>query len=157
MLLKTNLTRLLALAAIILLLPAGVSQAQKAAGKEAASPKDFQVSFKLDPRLTQGMYMGERWVSPLTYTRVQEGKKPLIVEAKAEGLDAEGNPVQVNPTWKPGNPDLFQVSPAQGGIVKLTILKEGQSNLTVTFGGISKKFTVQAGRQFGAMRVDISR
>ena len=156
MLLNTNLTRLLALAALISLLLAGLSQAQKAAGPEAASFKGFQVSFKMDPRLTQGMYMGERWVSPPTYTRVQEGKKPLTVEARAEGFDAEGNPVKVSPTWKPDKTDMVQVSPAQGGEVKLTILKEGQSNLTVTYEGVSRQLSIKAVYQDNAMQVKIS-
>jgi hypothetical protein len=40
--------------------------------------------------------------------------------------------------------------------VEITVLKEGQSDLTVTSGGVSKKLTVKAVRQQGSLRVDIS-
>jgi hypothetical protein len=35
-------------------------------------------------------------------------------------------------------------------------MQEGQSDLTVTSGGVSKKLTVKAVRQNGNLRVDIS-
>lgn len=152
-----TVTRWLILAALLLVLPAGVAQAQKkAAPPEAAALKGIQVSFQLDPRITRGQYLGERWISPPTYVRVQEGQKPLTVPAKAMGLDAKGAQVKINPTWKPGNTQLVKVSPPQGNSVELTILKEGQSDLTVTAGGVSKKLSIKAVRLQGSLQVDIS-
>jgi hypothetical protein len=156
MLPTTTITRLLALAAMLSVLLAGVAQAQQAASPEAAALKGIKVSFQVDPRVTRGMYMGEQWVSPPNYIRVQEGENKLIVPAQAMGLDAKGGQVKINPTWKPGNADIVQVSPAQGPKVELTVLKEGQTDLTVTLGGVSKKLTVKAVRQHGSLRVDIS-
>jgi hypothetical protein len=151
-----TITRWLTLTALMLMLAAGVAQAQKAATPEAAALKDIKVSFQVDPRVTRGMYMGEQWVSPPKYVRVQEGKKPLTVPAQAMGLDAKGGQVKINPTWKSGDADLVKVSPAQGAKVEITVLKEGQSDLTVTSGGVSKKLTVKAVGQDGSLRVDIS-
>jgi hypothetical protein len=153
--LKT-IIRWLTLAALLMMLPAGVAQAQKAATPEAAALKDIKVSFQVDPRVTRGSYMGEQWVSPPNYVRVQEGKKPLAVPAKAMGLDAQGKQVNINPSWKSGDADLVKVSPAQGAKVEITVLKEGQSDLTVTSGAVSKKLTVKTVRREGALRVDIS-
>jgi hypothetical protein len=151
-----TITRWLTLAALLLILPAGVAQAQPAASPEAAVLKGIKVSFQVDLRVTQASYMGEKWVSPPTYVKVQDGQKPLTVPARAMGLDAKGGQVNINPTWKAGNTELVQVSPSQGNAVEITILKEGQSDLTVTSGRVSKKLTVKAVRQHGGLRVDIS-
>jgi hypothetical protein len=150
-----TISRWLTLAALLLILPAGVCQAQKPETPEIAALKEIQVSFQVDPRVTRGMYMGEQWVSPPDYVRVQEGKKPLAVPAKAMGLDAQGKPVTISPTWKPGDAGLVKVSPAQGAKVEITVLKEGQSDLTVTSGGVSKKLNVKAVRQGESLRVNI--
>ena len=150
------ITRWLTLAALLLMLSAVVAQAQPAAIPEAAALKGIKVSFQVDPRVTRGMYMGEQWVSPPSYVRVQEGKNPLTVPAQAMGLDAQGKQVNISPSWKSGDADLVKVSPAQGAKVEITVLKEGQSDLTVTSGGVSKKLTVKAVRQQGSLRVDIS-
>lgn len=144
MLLNTNFVRLLALAALILVLLAGGTQAQKAHSPEAADLKDIKVVFKMDPRVTQGMYMGERWISPPKYTRVQDGQKPLIIEAKAMGLDAQGKQAPIKPTWTTANPEMVQVSPGQGHQVEITVRREGQSNIKVDFQGISKTLSVKA-------------
>jgi hypothetical protein len=146
-----TITRWLTLAALLVILPAGVAQAQP-----AAVLKDIKVSFQVDLRVTQASYMGEKWVSPATYVKVQDGQKPLTVPAKAMGLDAKGSEVKINPAWKAGNTELVQVSPSQGNAVELTILKVGQSDLTVTSGGVSKKLTVKTVRRHGGLRVDIS-
>jgi hypothetical protein len=143
MLLNTNIMRLLGLAALILVLLAGVSQAQKAPGPEAAALKDIKVIFKLDPRVTQGMYMGERWISPPKYTRVQEGKKPLMIEAKAMGLDAQGKEAPINPVWTSAEPETVKVAPGQGHQVELTVLRAGETKLKIEFQGISKTLSVK--------------
>ena len=43
-----------------------------------------QVFYKLDPRLTMGLHLGERWVSPPTYT--------IVV--------ADGSRIRWKPGWK---------------------------------------------------------
>ena len=130
-------------------------EGQKAAEPKKASLSAIKVIFQLDPRITQG-YSGERWVSPSTYTKVQERGNRLTLPAKALGLDAQGGEVEIDPVWKPGNKDIVQVSPTRGEKVEITILKEGKTDLTVTTGSVSKIMTVKAVSQEGVLQVDIS-
>jgi hypothetical protein len=51
---------------------------------------------------------------------------------------------------------MVQVSPARGQQVQITVLKEGQTDLTVVHEEISKKLTVKSVRQNGVLRVDIT-
>ena len=102
----------------------------KAVGPVTAPPpatglSDIKVSFKLDPRLTRGMYMGERWVSPPIYSRVQEPGKPLTVDARVEGRDVQGRPVNINPRWIASDPDMVSVSPARGGAFNILVERAG--------------------------------
>ncbi len=145
-------TRLLALGASILVLLTGLCQAQKAPSPEAAALKDIKVIFKLDPRITQGMYMGERWISPPKYTRVQEGKKPLMIEAMAMGLDARGKETPIQPSWTPADPEMVKVSPVQGRQVEITVLRAGETKLKVEFQGISRTLSIK-GKPLGQVLV----
>jgi hypothetical protein len=115
----------------------------------------IQLSFKLDQRLTRSMYMGDRWVSTPTYTKVQDGEK-LIVEARAQGLDIHGRQIEIVPEWKAGNTAMVTITPEQGKQVLLTILKEGQSEVTVAFKGVSRKLSVKARRQKEVLVVEIT-
>lgn len=156
MLLTTGMARLLALGALILVLLAGVSRAQKAPSPEAAAFKDIKVLFKLDPRITQGMYMGERWIAPPKYIRVQEGQKPLMIEARAMGLDAQGKQGPIKAHWTSAEPEIVKVSPFQGHQVEITVLRAGQTELKVDFQGISKTLSVK-GKPLGkALIAEIS-
>jgi len=156
MTLATNLIRLLILAVLLSFFPAGVSQAaQKAAAPAAASVADIKVSFKLDSRLTQGMYMGERWVSPPTYTGVREGKE-ITVDAKAEGLDTWGKPTGIALKWVPADPDMVTVTPGQRNEVKITVRRDGQSSLKIAAAGFSRELLIMATYQGNAIQVNIS-
>jgi Domain of unknown function (DUF5666) len=104
----------------------------------------IQVSFKLDPRITNSTYMGERWVSPPTYTRVQEPGKPLTVDARVSGIAANGGLVAISPAWIPSDPGLVSVSPDQGDQVLITVLGVGQSSLLVTTQGVSRDLFINA-------------
>jgi hypothetical protein len=48
------------------------------AGGTTIAVTDIAVVFKLDPRLTAGLYMGDRWVSPPTYSTVHPGKQATL-------------------------------------------------------------------------------
>ncbi len=140
----TNLTRLIALAALIALLLGGVIYgSQVAAGPAGSSLGEIKFTFKLDQRLTRGQYMGDLWVSPPTYTRLQDGKE-LIVEARVEVLDANGRRTNVSPEWKPEDPDMVTVSPNQGKEVKITVKRAGQTSLEVASRGVTKKLSIKA-------------
>lgn len=123
--------------------------------RSAPGLADIQLSFKLDQRLTRSMYMGDRWVSTPTYTKVQDGEK-LSVEIRAQGLDIRGRQIEIVPEWKAGNPAMVTIAPEKGKQVMLTILKEGQSEVTVAFKGVSRKLSVKARRQKEVLVVEIT-
>jgi hypothetical protein len=122
----------------------------------ATAPTGIEVSFKLDPRLTRGMYMGDRWVSPPTFTQVGEGKE-VTVEAIAQGLDGTGKPVKISPEWTPEDPEMVTVTPGQGNEVKITVRREGQCKLKVVSAGISRELLIKAINRGEAIQVEISR
>ena len=153
---SNKILRLLALVTLILVLLAGTIQVpQEAIGQAATSVTNIQISFKLDPSITRGMYMGERWVSPPTYTAVQDGKE-ITVEASVQGLDAKGKPIDISPEWIPEDPKMVAVSPAKGRQVKITVRRTGQSGLKVAAQGFSRKLVVKATHLEGAIQVEIS-
>ena len=150
-----NLIRSLALAALFMILPlAALSASQEAASPDAASVTDMEFSFKLDPRVTQGVYMGERWVSPSKYSGVQTGET-FTVEAKAEGVDGRGKVTDISPTWTPSDPDMVGVSPAEGHKVEITVRRAGESTLNVSSQGFSKKLLIKATYGDNTIQVDI--
>ena len=154
--LTTNPIRLFVFATLILALLAGtILASQEAVGQAAASLSRIKVSFKLDPSITRGMYMGERWVSPPTYTAAGEGKE-ITMEASAQGLDAKGKPIDISPEWIPEDPKMVAVSPGQGRQVKITVREAGQSSLKVAAQGLSRKLLIKATYQDGATQVEIS-
>ena len=151
-----SIARLLVLAAITAVLPAGVAHALREATGPAADPvSGVKVSFKLDPRITRGMYMGDRWVSPQTHIGVQAGKE-ITVEARVEGLDAGGKPACASPAWIPEDPDMVRVSPDRGRQVRITVRRAGTSALTVACGKASRELTVKATAREDAIQVEIS-
>jgi hypothetical protein len=114
----------------------------------------MEVSFRLDPRLTRGLHMGDRWVSPRTYTRTQAGSGRLVVEAKARVTGEAGGEA---PLWTPEDPDVVVVSPAQGERVEIAVRRPGEGSLTVESGGASQVLVVRAMKEGDGLRVDISR
>ena len=116
----------------------------------------IRVSFKIDPRLTRGIFMGDLWVSPPTYTSaVQEGKE-ATVEARAAAVDARGRPMDINPEWVPADPEMVTVTPRQGNEVKITVKRAGQSNLKVASRDVSKTLSIKAMYKGDAIQVEIS-
>jgi len=130
-----------------------VAPTAQRASPGAASRIDF--SFKLDPRLTSSLHMGERWVSPPTYSRVGEGARNVGVEARAHVFDGSGKALKASPTWRPSEPDMVQVSPDEGNQVEITVWRAGESKLTVNSGGASRTLTVKAAQHGGGYRVEI--
>jgi len=154
--LVATLIRLLPLTALMLLLPAGVI---KASGEEvkpfAISVSSIEISFKLDPRITQGIYMGDRWVSPPTYSAVGE-EKELTVEARAQAFDARRRPTEISPQWIPADPAMVTVSPDHGRQVKITVRRAGESKLKVMAQGYSRELSIKATVQSSGIQVEIS-
>jgi hypothetical protein len=145
-----NITLLFAVAALIWVPTPGFSQA-------ASNINHIEVFFKLDHRITRGVYMGDRWVSPPTYTRVGlVDQKEIIVVAKAQGINALGEMEGISPEWIPEAPDMISVSPSQGHQVNIAIKQEGQSTLKVVSKNFSRELLIKAEYKDGAMRVAIS-
>lgn len=120
----------------------------------AAALPSIKVVYKLDPRVTRGMYMGDRWVSPATYTAVQAGNE-ATVEAMARLADRKGALADISPKWTASNPDMVAVSPGQGHQVKMTVRLLGESLVNVEYGGLTKTLVVKAAKRDGAMHVDV--
>lgn len=65
-------------------------------------------------------------------------------------------PGKLSPTWVPSDPGMVSVSSHLGNAVKITVMRSGQSSLTVTYGGASTKLFIKAVYQNSAMQVEIS-
>lgn len=138
-------TRLIFLSALIVVLLSGsIRASQEAPGPTTGiTLADIKVSFKLDPRVARALYMGEQWAPAATYYSIRAGEL-ITMKARAQGLDPHGNQIDVAPTWKTGDPAMIVISPGQGPKVTLTILREGEGEVIVASGGISKKLSARA-------------
>jgi FKBP-type peptidyl-prolyl cis-trans isomerase len=114
----------------------------------------IDLSFRVDPRVTRGLYMGDRWVR-LPYTQVGENQQ-VTVEARAEGVDDKGKPVSVSPQWIPADPEIATVTPNLGKEVKITALRPGESTLQVISQGVSRELAVKAAYTGEVLQVEIS-
>ena len=103
--------------------------AQNPAVQVASGPVvDLAVSFKVDPRMTRSLYMGDRWFSAPTFTTVQDTNR-VNVEVRAVGRDASGRKAQIAPEWVSADPKIVSVSPARGSEVTITVHRAGESSL----------------------------
>jgi len=117
--------------------------------------KRIKVEFKLDPRVTSSAYMGDRWVSPLTFTLVQQGAVATI-DGRAFLLDPNGADTKAIPEWTSANLELVTVTPGEGNRVVLTVNLPGESSLQVSSQGTSKTLSLKATTDGTAIRVDIT-
>jgi hypothetical protein len=123
------------------------------------SAADIKVAFKLDPRLTRSLYMGDRWVSPPTYSGLQEGE--FTVEARAHGHDGGGRPVAATVNWRPADRQIVSVSPGQGNAVTITVHRAGESRLRLTIESdakevlVSKELSIKAWYRGTAIQAEI--
>jgi FKBP-type peptidyl-prolyl cis-trans isomerase FklB len=139
---KCNSSAILA-AAVIMALPVAALCA------EAIS--DLHITYKMDPRLASGVYGGERWVSPPTYTTTLQ-----TVEARIEGITRPGNSVPVKAEWTAEDPEMLSIAPAENGQVKITVRRNGQSRLTVIAEGVSKTLVIKASPENNSTKIEIS-
>jgi FKBP-type peptidyl-prolyl cis-trans isomerase FklB len=135
---------------------AKLKQASNETVVPAAGLGDVKVSYKLDPRITQSLYMGERWASPRTYNCVNTGTT-CTVEAKVEAVDAKGAPMKATPEWISADPKIVMVSPDRGNKVKITVLQAGETSLKVTAGEFSKELFITAKYEGNKIKAGISR
>jgi hypothetical protein len=100
-----------------------------------------RVAFKLDPALTRGAYLGDRWVSPPVFQAAAQTGSTFRVDARVERAPA--GPAE-DATWTAGDGDAVAVAPAQGRQVEIAVSRPGRSTLTVVAGGDATVLTVDA-------------
>lgn len=137
--------------------PVAPTPAQALAQAEAharARPRRLVVAFRLDPALTQGIYLGQRWVSPPSFYFAQPGAQ-FVVDAKAQDIDARGTRTDVSGDWATSNPEMVAITRHADGAM-LVVREPGESDLTVRAGSDTKTLHVSAERLPDAMRVRIT-
>jgi hypothetical protein len=117
-------------------------------------PSRIEVSFKVDPRIARGTYLGDRWIPP-PYLRVGEGEQ-VTVEARAYAHDAAGQPTTIAPTWRSSDLGMMTVAPATGNEVNITVKRAGESRLQITCPGAALELVIRAAYPNGVIQVEIS-
>jgi hypothetical protein len=125
------------------------------AASAPAAVSAIEVSFKLDDRLTRSLFLGDRWVSPATFSAPPQGKT-ATVRASVRGIDATGKRVAIAPVWTSADPRLVQVTKGEGGEASIRVKRAGESKLKVAFQGVTKELAVRAVQRGGGLAVEIS-
>jgi len=102
------------------------------------------------------MYMGDRWVSPPTYTSTVQAGKEITVDARAEVITTKGKAAGKGPKWIPADPKMVTVTPSQGNTVKIIVRHAGETSLKVAAPGFSKVLLIKATEKGSTMQVEIS-
>lgn len=136
---------------IVLVLSVSLQSCASAKDKQSTT-KEFQISFKLDSRLSGGTYGGERWVpppyGPISYSGI------YTLEARTYYIDSDGRQVGINAEWIPADSNLVTVAPGTGEQVTITIQGIGETSVLVkTAQGISKTLHIKATAQNDVMQV----
>jgi hypothetical protein len=111
-----------------------------------------RIAFKLDPALTGGAYLGERWVSPPVFEAAAQTGAAFRVEARVEAPADGAAPV----TWTPSDPGAVSVSPADGRRVEIAVRRPGRAALSVTAGAHSTTLAIEAVHEGGRWLVTFS-
>lgn len=135
--------------------PADAAPARAGANVAApASTQHVKVAFQLDPALTQGLYLGQRWVTPPVFDFAQPGAQ-FVVRAKAQRTDAAGERQDVSGDWAAGNPEMVAITREPDGVT-LAVREAGDSDLVLLAAGERRVLHVHAERRPDAMRVRIT-
>ena len=133
----------------------GIKQPDEKVVMAQAGLKEINISFKVDTRLTRGLYMGDRWVSTPTYTPARQGKT-ATVEAAADGVNDTGKRVKIKPEWIPSDPDMVEVTRGTGDEVQITVKRPGESKVKVVAQGLTKELAIKAVDQGDAIAIEIA-
>ncbi|GEM_PF-2208736 len=68
-------------------------------------------------------------------TELNIGGKAIF---SAQGRDAKGNPISINPTWTPTKPNIIKIEPMKGSVVTITGLNPGTVDIVVEYAGVKK-------------------
>lgn len=112
----------------------------------------INIAFHIDNATGSTAQMTDNWFPQISGARDGE----FTVLARAEGRDADGRVVNINPDWVATDPLSVAISPGTGQAVRITVRRAGASNLTVTAAGVSKDLAISAAPdQLHKLKVDI--
>lgn len=123
----------------------------------AQRPQRLTVALRLDPTLTQGMFMGDRWVSPADFHFAQAGTV-FVVQAKAQHSDGQGERHDFVGNWNATNPRMIDVQrnlQPDARAITLAIRQPGDSDVTVSAGGETVVLHVHAVQLADSIQVHI--
>lgn len=125
-------------------------------GVIAGVPKSrMVVAYRLDPSVTSGLFMGDRWVTPERYAFAQEGTK-FVVQAKMQAIDDEGSdPLDLSGNWASRDPEMVALTREADGVVTIEVRKPGRTELVASAGGQTRTLQVTAKQTPDSMQVAI--
>ena len=113
------------------------------------------VAYRLDPSLTSGLFMGDRWVTPERYAFAQQGTR-FVVQAKMQAIDDVGSdPLDLSGNWSTQDPEMIALTREQDGVVTIEVRQPGTGTLVASAGGETKRLQVTARQLPDAMEVAI--
>lgn len=121
----------------------------------AATTPQMVVTFRLDPAVTRGLYLGDRWVSPPTFHFAQPGTQ-YVVQAKLQSVDASDNRIDLSGDWSTDDPEMIAIERHDHGAVTIVVRRGGEGRLFVSAGGTRKLLNVRARQTEDAMDVVIT-
>lgn len=133
--------------------PAPAAAAGASTAAALAEPR-LVVTFRLDPSVTRGLYLGDRWVSPPEFRFAQPGDE-YVVQAKLQSIDEWGDRSDLNGNWAASDPDMVAITRAPDRVT-LVVREPGESRVTVTSGSESKVLRIRARQTPDAMDVAIT-
>lgn len=143
---KTSAKRLLLLLALILALLSLVGGALASRQEANGDVVALSILYKLDPRLSGGVHMGERWVSPRLYDIVS-GDHTYTIEVMVEAVDSNGARTVVDADWSSSDTDVATVTPRKGDGVAIHVRGQGAARLEVSAGGLYQVIYLNAAYQ----------
>jgi hypothetical protein len=130
-----------------------VSPGKPARTLSTERPQRLAIALRLDPTLTQGLFMGDRWVSPADFHFAQPGSV-FVVEAKAQHRDGRGEPHDLAGNWNATNPAMVAIQ-RDAHAVTLEIRQPGDSDVTIAAGGETAVLHVHAVQLADSIQVHI--
>ncbi len=124
------------------LLPTAVQSSQGApSGTSASTVADIQFIWKRDPRVVDSFRGIGPWASGPGFGGAMAQD---TVEVRTEALNAAGKMASIGAQWSASDPEMVTISPSEGDDVKITVHRDGQSNLNVSYQGSLKRLVVSA-------------
>ena len=142
-------------ASLILFMIAVLLLVSALAGAGDVEPKPL-ISFRLDPGLTRGMYMGERWVSPPKFSAAGKGQE-LTIAARSALMGAGGRLAAIRAEWSAGDAGRIFLSSLHEEEVAIRVLCDTDSTVSAAYHGRITVLRVRSRCRDGAITVEISR